>query len=353
MFKYLDLLIGLSAIMLLGSMIVSFIMQWISDLLNRRGRRLLGGLAELLQQCDPQLSPEIAGQVAHAVLTHPRIRGFRGRLGAVIGREELVKILLELASPDSPNLEAGARNALRDVLARSGIKDPARTLESIRSVAVKLEATNPELATYLRNQIAILNEAAGTFVNRVMSFFDGAMDRLSHVFQVEMRLWGILVGVIIAVGLQLDTFRLVNTLAVDDQLRAELVRDAMTRVETERAAGQTPTGAAANGAVPVLKLEDVQNLLGSQLVTPPSAEWFRQWRWDRLPGILITAVLFSLGAPFWFGALKNLLRLRPAPAAKDDEDRSDRRATQAAAPAPAIVATAGNGGDKGEAKGAG
>ena len=42
-------------------------------------------------------------------------------------------------------------------------------------------------------------------------------------------------------------------------------------------------------------------------------------------GVLITALLLSLGAPFWYGALGKLLQLRSVLAVKDDAQRLDRQ----------------------------
>jgi hypothetical protein len=46
------------------------------------------------------------------------------------------------------------------------------------------------------------------------------------------------------------------------------------------------------------------------------------------PGVLISWILLLLGAPFWFDALKNLLRLRSVMARKDDAERKQREAVQ-------------------------
>ena len=52
--------------------------------------------------------------------------------------------------------------------------------------------------------------------------------------------------------------------------------------------------------------------------------------------MLITALLLSLGAPFWYSALGRLLQLRSALAFKDDKQRVERQvAKPASAPAPA------------------
>jgi hypothetical protein len=37
-----------------------------------------------------------------------------------------------------------------------------------------------------------------------------------------------------------------------------------------------------------------------------------------IPGVLATAALLSLGAPFWFNLLKSLTNLRPLVATKQD-----------------------------------
>ena len=40
--------------------------------------------------------------------------------------------------------------------------------------------------------------------------------------------------------------------------------------------------------------------------------------------MLVTALLLSLGAPFWYSALGRLLQLRSVLASKDDKQRSER-----------------------------
>jgi hypothetical protein len=47
-------------------------------------------------------------------------------------------------------------------------------------------------------------------------------------------------------------------------------------------------------------------------------------------GVLLTWILLSLGAPFWYDALKDMLKLRPTLAKKEEDARVER---QTAAPA--------------------
>jgi hypothetical protein len=72
-------------------------------------------------------------------------------------------------------------------------------------------------------------------------------------------------------------------------------------------------------------------LASADLVSVPAsfAEWRADWSGSGLHpnpvGVLLSAVLLSFGAPFWFNALKNLLQLRSILAQKDDEQRAQRQ----------------------------
>ena len=59
-----------------------------------------------------------------------------------------------------------------------------------------------------------------------------------------------------------------------------------------------------------------------------------KWPW---PGLLLSWVLVSLGAPFWYDVLKNAMGLRSSLAQKDDKDGEKRRAPK---PDPVVVAKA-------------
>jgi hypothetical protein len=69
--------------------------------------------------------------------------------------------------------------------------------------------------------------------------------------------------------------------------------------------------------------------------------WFDQW-WKAVAspsailGILLSTGLMSLGAPFWFDAIKNLFRLRPSAAQKESGERAERAAAQTAPLTPVL-----------------
>jgi len=71
------------------------------------------------------------------------------------------------------------------------------------------------------------------------------------------------------------------------------------------------------------------NLLSSAgLVTMPGQHWLERFTANKLLGILLSTLLLSLGAPFWYCRLQDLLRLRSAIAQKDEAQRNTRQTTQ-------------------------
>jgi len=210
------------------------------------------------------------------------------------------------------------------------------------------------------------------------------MDRVTQKYAAKTRWISAIFGLILAVALQLDSIGLLNRLAMDDQLRRSLVSEAPKILEDyetsidklsqnvapapsqqpapNQLAGQTATPSAKpkvvetpshpetqqkagpgkakeKGASEQLdpreglknleaSVRDLQNLAASSLITlPGTAQWSR-FDAAKIPGILLTAILLSLGASFWYDTLKNLLRLRPALASQEQTERESRRASQ-------------------------
>jgi hypothetical protein len=100
--KSLDIVIGFAAVMLLVSVGVTLLTQAVTGALNWRSRNLLRGVITILNQIDPKATPFCIEQIAGAVLRHPLVARAEGKLGTVIQRDELTRILLELASGGEP-----------------------------------------------------------------------------------------------------------------------------------------------------------------------------------------------------------------------------------------------------------
>jgi hypothetical protein len=344
MFQTIDVLIGLSVVMLVVSMGVTVLTQAVTSVLNSRGKALLKGVSGLLEQIHPGFGKEVADQIAKALLTHPLIHDANGRLGAVIHREELTGLLMELATEDGPRkLEDGVRQKLLEALKQNGIDNPSQTLKSVRDLALQLEKAHPELSNNMRHSMAILEEAGSEFVAKINAWFDQTIDRVSERFTFHAHRVTFVCAAAVALFLQLDTVAVVNRLSVDDELRGSMVEQAKQITASENQPAQ-------------LDKKYSEFLSQNGIVWSPKSfeDWKGHWDWTHLPGILVSALLLSLGGPFWYGAMKNLLQMRSALAQKDDSQRLERQTTQQAAgggPAPPQLSAAL--GEKGDLNAAG
>lgn len=331
-----DILLGLSEIMLLASMAVTVLAHFVNSALNSRGQHLLYGLADLLQQVDPELKQQVARRIASTLLKHPLICGGMGRVGGTIHREEFTKLLMDLASGNAPEkiiarLGEEAQQALKNVLAKNDIDNPGEVLNKARMLALELEINQPELATNVRHSMALLQAAKGQWVAKINTWFDQTIDRVGDRFTLSARVISVTCALVVACAMQLDTIQLINRLSIDTELRNSLVQKAV-----EMGQGMTDAPEAFNQLTGQNK-NDIKQLLQLGIVNVPKsyAEWKGNWANVSPLGIAFSVMLLSLGAPFWYNALKSLLKLRSALADKDDAERKARQTAQQPARSPA------------------
>ncbi len=345
MLNTIDILLGITVIMLIASMAVTVLTQSINSLLNLRGRHLWRGLGDLIQQIDPKLERAIVDQISNAILTHPMISHVLQRRGDTIHREEFTKFLMDLAAGDSPDshknpLPAAIVEELKNLLQKNGIDDPAATLDKVRNRALQLEMENPELAANVRSGMALMQEANSRLIAKINSWFDLTVDRVSDRFTASTRLITVVCSIAVVLAMQLDTIDIINRLSMDDGLRSSLVSEAShllpKQPDAGNEAGNPEAGTKDDGykitkeqmtteldtlkQLGVINVIDVQNL--------NLQEWCAHWHKSNPFGIILSVFLLSLGAPFWYGTLKNLLKLRGVMAGNDDMQRRERQTSQ-------------------------
>ncbi|MFL6743552.1 MAG: hypothetical protein ACJ8E3_06300 [Sphingomicrobium sp.] len=430
MLQTLDVLIGFTLVMLVMSMAVTMVTQFLGTwLLNLKGVALRAGLARLLANLDRGFSIDDAFRVVDHILRdplvgQPKLIGASHKLGTVVHRDELVKLILDFASngdaakvsnqmnfatATAAAIKAELQHRLRASLDRNGIKDPGTVLDAVRMATLDLEKASPELSTSMRTAAAILTHGASQFLAKLNNWFDQTIDRVSEVFTARIRIVTFLVSLAVALFFQLNAFQLINRLSVDDELRKQMVGIAIERVKqgpppsdagattpvkpggsaptteaaalnaaeakpatkdgTERAPVTANTAAAKAPPEPqngtkappaadkcVAKSDGAANLqaavkdcvapleqLGLIAFPKSGDEWVAAWgvgytAWLlQLIGILLSTALLSLGAPFWYAQLANLVRLRSVVSGKDDHERAERQTTQPVAPpAPSL-----------------
>lgn len=135
-------------------------------------------------------------------------------------------------------------------------------------------------------------------------------------FQYFVRLITIAWAVIVAGSFQVSAPTLFSALSSDPALAQQIAKG---NAEIARLASRSGEPDAASGQARAAKLD----VFGIQFWKQGSAfyvdrskqDW--NWHWDAIIGVLLTAILLTFGAPFWFEQLRTLAALRDlrAPAA--------------------------------------
>ncbi|MEM6384219.1 MAG: hypothetical protein AAF739_16215 [Pseudomonadota bacterium] len=176
-----------------------------------------------------------------------------------------------------------------------------------------------EAVTSLEN--AVVSQAQ-SLESAIANWFDTVMERTSGIYVRRMQWVSFGVALTIALATNANTFSVAQALWQDDALRAQVSQAAEQYVAAvpplveERLEESTLTELAA--AVEA-ELETI-----SEDLRPFPLGWTGIWDEDdgfgtkigkvivQVPGIVITALAMTLGAPFWFDLLQRFMHLRSA-----------------------------------------
>ena len=146
--------------------------------------------------------------------------------------------------------------------------------------------------------------------------FDQTIDRVSERFTKYTHWITLGAAVVVVLAVQLDMIAVANRLWIDDQFRNAAVSNATKDFADSKAETQVDP-------------KPYYDLLNSTaLITLPlDHSWLERLKdWRKVPGMVLSILLISLGAPFWYNALKDLLKLRSSLSQKDDAQRAQRQA---------------------------
>jgi hypothetical protein len=345
MLSYLDTVIGFAVIMLGVSLLITILTQIVSALFNHRGGNLLWGVKTLFANIDPAIYPKLteqSEQIARKVLTHclvsdswfsnNRLAGwFAAKLplvGRLFGRFQLASAIRsnELSSV----LNHLADNALKGQAVADEIKSLLATSSAVFGSAAAAagagaSGTGGGAATVVQGAVNRATAAAG----RLEDWFDALMDRVSQKFAMYMRAWTVAFACAFAFGTGLNTPQLLTDLYNNGALREQLVNTAKPLTGT--AQNVLASGPATPADTDTTSRKVIQNRatdagtitgLFSGSFDLVQIRWPAAFTWKYFLGVLATAGLLSLGAPFWFNALKTLSNLRPVLATKQANEEA-------------------------------
>ncbi len=263
-----------------------------------------GGSMTLATAVRPGEIYRLLHEMSDLTPTEARLRGFPADL-----TNRAAELLRALGVPDQPTAEAQAK------------------LQAVVNVANLFTTAEEKKAVLdsLGNFGSAVERATTQSYDRFQRWFGSAQDRAEQWFQVHVRGITIFFAVVVAFLLQLDTIDIFHQLRSQPVLVAALAKAAPGVLAQEPAGVTAPTEPltdAQRKAQLELEAQKVRDLAqtfdqtGFDLVPQDFlGRWGHPRRahlFDHFWGIVITSVLLTLGAPFWFNLLKNLMNLRPA-----------------------------------------
>ncbi len=288
----LDLVIGLLFVFMVFSLIASGVYESGARMLATRPRTLWKSLRGLLDPDDsggdrrPMVEASARETLTDVLYAHPLVRQLEGRRHTdAFKRSRIAHI---------PNTDFA--QALIDVIAPAG--DTGTTLDDFRR-SVRDSELLPE--GLKRSLLAIVADADGSLDRArvdIGDWFDARMTAVSRYYKRNTRYVMAAIGVVVAIGFNVDAIGVTRSLYEDDALRAAVSAQADAIIEAcqnEADDADSVTScihteledSGATGDLPVGWTSDRRDVdLGSVL------------------GWLIAGVAIGQGAPFWFDLLR-------------------------------------------------
>jgi hypothetical protein len=246
-----------------------------------------------------------------------------------IENHALIKGLRETSGRHGPSYLPGRvfATALLDTVLPDSSSQSADPLAGARATIDSLPDTNVKGAL-----LAMLKEAEGNrekLRRKVASWFDDAMDRVIGVYKRKLQLFTFIVGCVVTLVMNADTFHVAGALWNDTSLRAQVVEIAVQVGKDGTASDTIDSTIEKLRPFPIGWLPDVKTEL-SKVVSSPSNLGVRLLGW------FLTIIAVSLGAPFWFDILQrlNVLRATGRRPAREDEAAANAAASTTAGGQP-------------------
>jgi hypothetical protein len=379
--EHLDTVIAFVVIITGVSLMVTLLTQMASACLGLRGTNLRWGIATLLKQLDPSLAPH-AEQVSQAVLEHPLISDStvskancwlfrRWRLASAVRKDELIGILLLLLQPGRDRANPEVQKPAGDLVSAAGeIKklfpqDPSAggeivvpTLVSAENLAAGINKWFDSVMDRVSQRFA-MHARIWTVSFSLLVAFALHLDtlRLFTQLSADSELRARLVSSADALQKKADEILVTSgnaPAAVYVQGMQQLISTHASELQgiaapsgfTDLAggkqwlAGQLKALNTSNpdrwlqefeASIPQTALrseaEDFRSILKDKLQVqivpdPYPHPFYNYWTptWVHFWGVLASAALLSMGAPFWFNTLKILSNLRPVLANKQKQE---------------------------------
>jgi hypothetical protein len=338
--------VGMVFLFLLVSIVCTAIKEWLEGVFKWRAMDLERALRSLLADSD--------GTATEQLLGHPLLDSlFQGsydprnlRSSWLTPGKGSLHVRLSKRRNLPSYIPAGQfATALLDHVGRgvagSAAESQALSVASVRAAAAAFPS--PKLR---RVVLSALDHSGGDLDRarlNIEQWFNGTMDRASGWYKRRTQAILFMIGLAIAVGLNIDALNILHRLTADKTLRDVVVREASAAPGPSAASAPLDRIGQARSTLEAIELptgwknaEPAHSWVPMQLCEPAAERQCRRtalWGLDWIQvllGWLITAFAAMLGAPFWFDVLNKFMVIRstvkPHEKSREEgsEDRPDR-----------------------------
>jgi outer membrane murein-binding lipoprotein Lpp len=282
-----DIAIGLILMYLVLSLICTSINEFIATLFKMRAATLRMSL--------------------ETILDDETVRGIFDEHGLVVGSKANVKT--------NPSYLSGSIFAMALMDSVVSPKKPMREFSQVENAARSLRPGN--LRDLLTTNLATANQDLDQLRTGLATSFDQFMDRASGAYKRKLKWISLIVGLLLAAGLNADSIAVGKALWMDGSLRTQMAQVAQAAVTSTAVSEQAQ--AAARTADPGQQRIDTivtQIKQAERQLRPLPIGWEKMpdWTWQffvpKVGGLLMTAIAVMLGAPFWFDVLSKFMKIR-------------------------------------------
>jgi hypothetical protein len=338
----LDLAIGLFFIYLILSLLVSGIQELIATVLEWRAKQLKEAIQILLGDNEANDPSAIQAQkIANDLWNHPLIRSLNQR--------KKRKFIPRSVGPSYISSKMFAATLL-EILKTDYDFNPSETIGELVESINKNKKLDPEIQRRIYSIALIAQRKARASENgikslekEIISWFDQSMERASGVYNRNVKGVTFLIGLVVTLALNADTFYIVQRLNKDDALRYSITQIATKVISKNPNPIEVCLKEANSSNDPKEKLrkqnkcfeeiytglDNITMPLGWDISNLPASineQWAKQVnpRYPAKPtigdwvlgiiklifGWLLSAGAIAMGAPFWFELLGKFINVR-------------------------------------------
>jgi hypothetical protein len=329
--KILDVAIGLVFVYIIVSVLCTAVREGIEAFLKTRAAYLEHGIRLLLQD-------HTGAGIVSEVFSHPLIDGLF--MGAYKPRSKTTGANRPLTGGNLPSYipTKSFASALLDIAARGPANasldryGTPMSLDAIRRNVVANIPNNPKIQRIVLHAVDAAQGDLDKAQKVVEEWYDSAMDCVSGWYKRTTHYVVLVIGLLIAVGMNVDSVAIIDKLYKSDAIREAVVAAAANAADKYNKSATTDVENAKPYKAATDALEGLHLPVGWEKArlsfSPPKTqdEWFKNFLFPWI-GWILTALAASLGAPFWFDVLNKFMVIRSTvkPHEKSPEESSEDR----------------------------